>query len=119
MVDMPLNPTKPNPIYLIDMYKEDLALNNLKWLIYHKTQPNHLITKWYTLRPESILENEMHKITWDFEIQTDYLISARRPEIVLINMKKKTCNPVDFAVPAEHRMKIKESEKLKKILGHC
>ena len=27
------------------MYKEDLALNNLQWLICHKTQPNfiHLI----------------------------------------------------------------------------
>ena len=25
---------------LINMYKEDLALNNLKWLICHKTQPN-------------------------------------------------------------------------------
>ena len=22
------------------MYKEDLVLNNLQWLIYHKTQPN-------------------------------------------------------------------------------
>ena len=22
------------------MYKEDLALNSLQWLIYHKTQPN-------------------------------------------------------------------------------
>ena len=22
------------------MYEEDLALNNLQWLIYHKTQPN-------------------------------------------------------------------------------
>ena len=22
------------------MYKEDLALNNLEWLIYYKTQPN-------------------------------------------------------------------------------
>ena len=30
MVDMPLNPTKPNPIYLIYMYKEDLALNNVQ-----------------------------------------------------------------------------------------
>ena len=24
------------------MYKEDLALNNLKWLICHKTKPNHI-----------------------------------------------------------------------------
>ena len=30
MVDMEWNPTKPNPIYLIDMYEEDLALNNLQ-----------------------------------------------------------------------------------------
>ena len=32
--------TKRNPIYLIYMYKEDLALNNLQWLICHKTKPN-------------------------------------------------------------------------------
>ena len=27
------SPTKPNHIYLIYMYKEDLAMNNLQWLI--------------------------------------------------------------------------------------
>ena len=27
-------------IYLIYMYKEDLVLNNLQWLICHKTNPN-------------------------------------------------------------------------------
>ena len=43
MVDMPLNPTKPNSIYLIYMYKEDLALNNLHWLICHKNQPNQIL----------------------------------------------------------------------------
>ena len=35
MVDMPLNPTKPNPIYLIYINKEDLALNNQQLLICH------------------------------------------------------------------------------------
>ena len=40
MLDMPQNPTKLNPIYLIDMYKEDLPSNNLQWLIRHKTRPN-------------------------------------------------------------------------------
>ena len=43
MVDMSLNLTKPNHINLIYMHKEDLALNNLKGLIYHKTQPNQII----------------------------------------------------------------------------
>ena len=40
MVDMPSNQTKPNPIYLIYVYKKDLALNNLQWLIYHEAVPN-------------------------------------------------------------------------------
>ena len=31
---------KPNPIYLIYMHKPYLSLNNLQWLICHKTKPN-------------------------------------------------------------------------------
>ena len=61
--------------------------------------------------PESVLENETHKFLWDFEIQTDPLISARRPDPVTVNKIKKTCRIVNLAVPAHHRMKIKESEK--------
>ena len=38
MVDMPY--TQPNPIYLIYIYKKDLALNNLQWLICHETKSN-------------------------------------------------------------------------------
>ena len=33
-------PTKPNHIYLICMYKQNLALNNLQWFIRHKTKPD-------------------------------------------------------------------------------
>ena len=39
--------------------------------------------------PESVPENEMHQILLGFEIQTDHLISARRPDLVIINKKKK------------------------------
>ena len=42
MVDMPLNPTRPNPIDIIYTYNEDLALNNLQWLLCHKTKPNQI-----------------------------------------------------------------------------
>ena len=51
----------------------------------------------------------MHKLLRDFEIQTDHLISARRPDQVIIK-KKKTCPIVEFAVPADHRVKLKENE---------
>ena len=69
--------------------------------------------------PESVLENETHKRRWDFEIQIDHLISARRPDQLTVNKKKKkekkkkrerTCRIVDFAVPADHRVKLKERE---------
>ena len=38
---------------------------------------------------ESILEKETHKLLSDFEIQTDYQISARRPDLVIFNKKEK------------------------------
>ena len=47
MVDLLLNPTKPNPIYLIYVYEEDLVLNNIEWLICHKTLPNQIINIQY------------------------------------------------------------------------
>ena len=58
----------------------------------------------------------MHKILWDFEIKTDHLIPARRPDLVLINKKERTCQLVDFAVPANHWVKLKENEKIDKYL---
>ena len=41
----------------------------------------------------------------DFDIQTDHLISARRPNLMIINKKKRIYKIVDFAVPADHRIK--------------
>ena len=46
---MPSNPTKPNHIYLIYIYKEDLVLNNLQGLIFHKTQPTNQPTNQPTI----------------------------------------------------------------------
>ena len=37
---MPQNPTKPNHIYLIYMYEEDLALDDQQYLICYKSQQN-------------------------------------------------------------------------------
>ena len=46
-------------------------------------------TEWYMHKLESVLENETHKIHWDFEIKTDHFISSKRLERVVI-IKKKT-----------------------------
>ena len=74
--------------------------------------------KWYMHNPAPVLENNTHKLLWEFNIQTDHLIPARRPDLIIINNKKKkrTCKIVDFAVPADHRIKLRECEKKDKYL---
>ena len=57
---------------------------------------------------ESILEKEMHKIFWDFEILT----APPNPNL----NNQRTCPLVDFAVPTNHRVKIKESKRIDKYL---
>ena len=41
-----------------------------------------LMNKWYMHNPKSVLENELHKLLMDFEIQMDHLISPRPPDLV-------------------------------------
>ena len=79
-------------------------------------------------------------VLWDFDIQTDHLISARRPDLIIIIKKqnkkrtnkqtnkqkknktkkkkinKRTCKIVDFSVLVHHKIKLKESEKKDKYL---
>ena len=66
--------------------------------------------------PAPVLENSTQKLLWDFDIHMDHRISARRPDLIIINKKKRTCKIVDFAVPADHRIKLKECEKKDKYL---
>ena len=66
--------------------------------------------------PTSVLENDTHKLLWDFDIQTNHLISTRRPDLIVIDKKKRTRKIVDFAVPADYRIKLKECEKKDKYL---
>ena len=61
--------------------------------------------------PAPVLENDSQKLLWDFNIQTDHLIPARRPDLIIINKKTRICKIVDFAVPADHRINLKESAK--------
>ena len=67
--------------------------------------------------PELILKNETHKVRWDFEIQTNHIITARRPDLMTVNEKKRTYRIADFAVPADHRVRLKESKK--RVPGPC
>ena len=46
-------------------------------------------TKWYMHKPESVQENETCKILRDFKIQIDPPNPTKRPDLALIENKKK------------------------------
>ena len=97
--------------------RDDWVGKVIYWEMCKKFKFGHT-SKWYMHNPAAALKNDTHKLLWDFDIQTDHLISARRPDLIIINKKKKkrTCKIVDFAVRADHRIKLKESEKKDKYL---
>ena len=48
----------------------------IHWEMCKKFKFDHM-NKWYMPYPSSVIENNTHKLLWDFDIQTDHLISAR------------------------------------------
>ena len=90
----------------------------IHWEMCRKFQFDHT-NKWYMHNPAPVLENDSHKLLWDFNIQTDYLIPARRPDLIIINKRKRICKIIDFAVPADHRINLKEWGKKDKYLDHA
>ena len=68
--------------------------------------------KWYMHNSESVPENGRYKELWDFEIEADHLYSASRSCV----SQQKTYRIVDFAIPGDHRVKLKESKKKGKYL---
>ena len=70
--------------------------------------------KWCEHEPESVLENEVYKILWDFSIQTDHVIEARRPDLVVVDKKERSCKIIHLAVPGDSRIGEKEKDKVEK-----
>ena len=48
----------------------------IHWEMCKKFEFDHT-NKWYMHNPALVLENDIHKLQWDFDILTDHLISAR------------------------------------------
>ena len=51
---------------------------------------------------------------WDFSIQTDHVIEARRPDLVVVDKKGRIYKTIDFAVPGDSRIEEKEKDKIEK-----
>ena len=69
--------------------------------------------KWYEHKPKPVIETATIKLLWDFTIQTDREIQARRPDTVLVNRKENECIVIDIAVPDDASIVEKEDPKEK------
>ena len=91
----------------------------IHWELCNKFEIDYT-NKWYIHNPESVLENETQTPLgfWDTGGSPN-LGQAIRPtnnQQQKKKGKKRTCRIVDFAVPADHRLKLKENEKKDKYL---
>ncbi|CAI5660153.1 unnamed protein product [Oreochromis niloticus] len=67
--------------------------------------------------PPRVVENDRAKILWDFQMQTDKMVVANQPDIVVVDKQKKTAVVIDVAVPNDSNIRKKEHEKLEKYQG--
>uniref|UniRef100_A0A087XGF1 Reverse transcriptase zinc-binding domain-containing protein n=2 Tax=Poecilia formosa TaxID=48698 RepID=A0A087XGF1_POEFO len=72
-------------------------------------------SKWGT--PPKVVENDRAKILWDFQIQTDKMVMANQPDIVVVDKEQRKAVVVDVAIPSDHNIRKKEHEKLEKYQG--
>ena len=70
--------------------------------------------KWYNHTPERVVENEGFKVLWDFNVQCDRMVEARRPDIIFVDKQAREAKIIDIAIPGDARVKDKELEKIEK-----
>ena len=51
---------------------------------------------------------------WNFSIQTDHVIEARRSDLVIVDKKERSCKIIDFPIPGDSRIEEKEKDKIEK-----
>ena len=69
--------------------------NNVARYIHHGLASSFSILEdtsvaWYNHEPSPIIENDVIKVLWDFDIQTDKHVTSNRPDIVIVDKKEKS-----------------------------
>ena len=70
--------------------------------------------KCFEHQQSSVQETDRTKVLWDFNIQCDHIIEARRPDILIVEKEEKVCKIIDIAIPGDSRVAEKEREKVEK-----
>ena len=62
---------------------------------------------------QKVVGNDSWKILWDFIIQTDHFIEARRPDMVIIDKTKSECKIIDVECPFDITIEESKKDKMK------
>ena len=60
------------------------------------------------------MEDDHVKLIWDINVRCDNVMEAKRPDLILVDKKTKSCVIIDLAVPGDCRIREKEIEKTEK-----
>ena len=84
--------------------RHDKVCSHLYWSL-SKKYGLDVDNKWYHHRPEKVVKNDLVKILWDFNIQTDRNIEHHRPDITVIDKTSRKClRFVDVAIPGDQNI---------------
>ena len=86
-------------------------------LVHWKLGEKHNLERkkeWYEHFYQGAVEDDDVKSIWDINIQCDNVTEARRPDLILIDKKAKSCVIIDVAIPGDCRIREKEIEKIEK-----
>ena len=64
--------------------------------------------KRYKHCPEGVMEDDDVKLIWDINIHCDNAMGARRPDLILVDKKAKSCVIIGIAIPRDCRIREKE-----------
>ena len=93
--------------------RHDNVARYIRWQLGGKCELERA-NNWYEQKPEGVVESKNFKILWDFTIQCDWKIEARRPDIIFVDKKEREIVIIHVAIPCDDRVKDKELEKLEK-----
>lgn len=69
---------------------------------------------YYQYTPETILEDNQHKLIWDRTLLTDQYVAHNRPDITIVNKNSKEAILIDIAIPNNNNIRSKHNEKIAK-----
>ena len=113
------------------MYKQrhDSVAKIIHWALSRQFGPSFglvVSTHYWNYVSKSVSDNSRVKLLWDFNVYTDYVLSAQCPNIVVMNTKEASAQIIDVAVPVDCNVTSKEAEKVEKyrdlsieLMSHC